>query len=236
MSLHPNSHPIMIALDSADTDIAYNLIHQLRGLPCWLKVGMELYYSAGPDFIRRLKHEGYSIFLDLKLHDIPNTVRRSSSVLAKLGVDMLNVHAAGGFEMMRSALAGVREVSDSTKVIAVTQLTSTDEEMLKKEIGIYAPLQDIVIRYAKLAKEAGLQGVVSSAAEATLIKMVCGPQFLTITPGIRLAGSTFHDQKRVMTPIEAIKNGADYLVIGRTITEAPNPRDVFSQILTEISS
>jgi orotidine-5'-phosphate decarboxylase len=236
MSPHPNSHPIMIALDVADTDIAYNLIHQLRGYPCWLKVGMELYYSAGPDFIRRIKHEGYPIFLDLKLHDIPNTVRRASSVVAKLGVDMLNVHAAGGLEMMRSALAGVREVSDSTKVIAVTQLTSTDEGMLKKEIGIDAPLQDIVIRYAKLAKEAGLQGVVSSAAEASSIKSECGPQFLTITPGIRLAGSLVHDQKRVLTPLEAIRNGADYLVIGRTITESPSPRDVLSQILAEINS
>jgi orotidine-5'-phosphate decarboxylase len=235
MRTYPDTHPIMIALDVADSDAALSLIHQLSGIPCWLKVGMELYYSAGPDLIRQLKHEGYPIFLDLKLHDIPHTVGRAAQTLAKLGVDMFNVHAAGGLEMMRSAVDGVREVSSSTAVIAVTQLTSTDENILKNEIGIDTSLPDIVIHYAKLAQEAGLQGVVSSAADVGFIKKACGSQFLTVTPGIRLTGSTTHDQKRVMTPLEAVRNGSDYLVIGRTITEDPNPRNILNHIIAEIS-
>jgi orotidine-5'-phosphate decarboxylase len=233
--------PIVIALDVAEPEAARALVEKFRGIPCWFKVGMELYYSAGPDIVNRLKAEGHCVFLDLKLHDIPNTVRSAAKAVARLGVDMLNVHAAGGTVMMRAALEGFEEgcaqigtVAKRPILIAVTQLTSTSEVMLREEIGIAMPLASCVVHYAKLAQAAGLHGVVCSAHEASAIKAGCGPSFVTVTPGIRPQGADAHDQVRIMTPATAIRNGSDYLVIGRAITGAPDPRAALERIVEEI--
>ena len=230
-------HPIMVALDFPDAEAALATAAKLEGIPVWMKVGMELFYAAGPDLVRRLKAQGHRIFLDLKFHDIPNTVRGAARSATRLGVDMFNVHAAGGAAMMRAALEGAVDASAGGPlplVIAVTQLTSTSEETMRREIGIDAPLSDVVIRYASLAREAGLHGVVSSAQEAAAVKAACGAGFVTVTPGIRPAGADVADQARVMTPAEALANGADYLVIGRPITGAPDPREALSRIVREI--
>jgi len=232
------THPIMVALDVPEADAARKLAARFEGIPIWLKVGMELYYAAGPALVRELKAQGHRIFLDLKLHDIPNTVRGAARSVARLGVDMFNVHAAGGGAMMRAAIEGaeeaVREGVPQPYVIAVTQLTSTSEETMRREIGIDAPLADVVVRYATLAKAAGLHGVVSSAREAAAIKAACGGDFLTVTPGIRPAGADVGDQARVLTPSEAIAAGADYLVIGRPITAAPDPREALLRVIEEL--
>lgn len=229
--------PIMVALDVPDADEALALAGRLAGIPVWMKVGMELFYAAGPDVVRRLKDQGHRIFLDLKFHDIPNTVRGAARSATRLGVDMFNVHAAGGGAMMRAAALGAREAADGGPlplVIAVTQLTSTSEETMRREIGIDAPLEDVVLRYARLAREAGLDGVVSSAREAAAVKAVCGAGFVTVTPGIRPAGADAGDQARVMTPMAALSAGADYLVVGRPITQAADPREALLQLAEEI--
>jgi len=233
------SHPIMVALDVPDAEAALALASRLEGIPCWMKVGMELYYAAGPDLVRRLKAQGHRIFLDLKFHDIPNTVAGAARSAVKLGVDMFNVHAAGGSAMMRAAVEAAIEASptgETPLVIAVTQLTSTTEETMRREIGIDAPLADVVVRYAALAKSAGLHGVVSSALEAAAVKAACGADFVTVTPGIRPAGADVGDQARVMTPAKALANGADFLVIGRPITRAPDPREALLSIIEEIEN
>jgi len=229
---------IMVALDYPDAETAGVLIRKLEGIPCYLKVGMQLYYVAGPEFVRSLKDSGYKVFLDLKMHDIPNTVKGGAQSITRLGVDMFNVHAAGGKLMMEAALEGVEQALAPGQrrplVIAVTQLTSTSEEMLNKEIGIPGSMLDAVVRYARLTREAGLDGVVASPRETPWIKRVCGQSFVAVTPGIRPAGAEQADQKRVMTPGEAFRQGADYLVIGRPITASPDPKAALETIIEEL--
>ncbi|WP_308638944.1 orotidine-5'-phosphate decarboxylase [Paenibacillus silvisoli] len=231
---------IMVALDYPDAAAAEALVRSLEGIPCFMKVGMQLYYAAGPDFVRGLKERGYKVFLDLKMHDIPNTVKGGANSITKLGVDVFNVHAAGGIEMMKAAMEGVEQAlaGDSALrrplVIAVTQLTSTSQQVLNDEIGIRGSVQEAVVRYAKLTKEAGLGGVVASPQEVQLIKEACGTEFRTITPGIRPAGADLNDQTRIMTPRQALEQGTDFMVIGRPITAAANPREALESIIEEL--
>jgi orotidine-5'-phosphate decarboxylase len=233
---------IMVALDYASTESAEQLIRQLEGIPCYLKVGMQLFYAAGPDFVSRLKVRGYKIFLDLKMHDIPNTVKGGAESIAKLGVDVFNVHAAGGKQMMEAAMEGVDKAitgfpaGKGTRplVIGVTQLTSTNERVLNQEIGIAGSVEEAVLRYAVLAKEAGLSGVVASPLEVTRIKAACGEDFVTVTPGIRPVGVDAGDQSRMMTPVKAFQQGTDYVVIGRPITESSDPRQALEGIIDSV--
>lgn len=196
----------------------------------YLKVGMELYYAEGPEVVRYLKSLGHSVFLDLKLHDIPNTVRSAMKVLSQLGVDMTNVHAAGGVEMMKAAREGL---GTQAKLIAVTQLTSMSESQMQDFQNIQTTLQESVIHYAKKTAEAGLDGVVCSAQEVQLIKQVTNSDFICLTPGIRPAGAAVGDQKRVMTPADAYQIGSDYIVVGRPITQAENPVAAYHAIKDE---
>ena len=196
----------------------------------YLKVGMELYYAEGPGVVRYLKSLGHSVFLDLKLHDIPNTVKSAMKVLSQLGVDMTNVHAAGGVEMMMAAREGL---GTQAKLIAVTQLTSTSESQMQDFQNIQTSLQESVIHYAKKTAEAGLDGVVCSAQEVQLIKQATNPDFICLTPGIRPAGAAVGDQKRVMTPADAYQIGSDYIVVGRPITQAENPVAAYHAIKDE---
>ncbi|ORO55892.1 orotidine 5'-phosphate decarboxylase [Streptococcus oralis subsp. oralis] len=196
----------------------------------YLKVGMELYYAEGPEVVRYLKSLGHSVFLDLKLHDIPNTVKSAMKVLSQLGVDMTNVHAAGGVEMMKAAREGL---GTQAKLIAVTQLTSTSESQMQDFQNIQTTLQESVIHYAKKTAEAGLDGVVCSAQEVQLIKQATNPDFICLTPGIRPAGTAVGDQKRVMTPAEAYQIGSDYIVVGRPITQAEDPVAAYHTIKDE---
>ncbi|MEX1030373.1 MAG: orotidine-5'-phosphate decarboxylase [Paenibacillaceae bacterium] len=235
----------MVALDVPSVEEADIIIRDLQGIPCWMKVGMQLYCAAGPEIVLKLKALGYKVFLDLKLHDIPNTVQGGSNSIARLGADMFNVHAAGGMKMMKAALSGVEEAIASGHarndqgqfpiVIAVTQLTSTDQSMLNDEIGISGTVEDTVVRYAQLAREAGLHGVVASPLEVAAIKQHCGSSFVTVTPGIRPSGASIGDQSRVMTPAEAFAQGTDYIVIGRPITAAENRRYAMESILEELT-
>lgn len=201
--------------------------------PLFVKVGMELFYQEGPELVRIIKKMGHQIFLDLKLHDIPNTVEAAMRGLAKLGVDLTNVHAAGGFDMMQAAKRGL-EGSD-TKLIAVTQLTSTDENQMHEDQLIYVSLEESVLHYAKQAKRAGLDGVVCSVLEANGIKDACGEEFLKVTPGIRLADGAADDQKRVATPATAREQGSTHIVVGRAITKSPDPAASYRQIKNEWS-
>ena len=196
----------------------------------YLKVGMELYYATGPKIVSYLKGLGHSVFLDLKLHDIPNTVKSAMKVLSHLGVDMINVHAAGGVEMMKAAREGLGK---EAKLIAVTQLTSTSEEQMRDFQNIQTSLQESVIHYAKKTAEAGLDGVVCSAQEVKLIKEATSKDFICLTPGIRPAGAAVGDQKRVMTPADAYQIGSDYIVVGRPITQATDPVAAYRVIKDE---
>lgn len=201
--------------------------------PINVKIGMELTYSLGFDIIREIKAMGHHIFLDLKLHDIPNTVKQAMKNLAGLNVDMVNLHAAGGSAMMRAAIEGLNAGSKGGKrplCIAVTQLTSTSQEAMNEELRISGSVQDCVIHYAKLAKDSGLDGVVCSVHEAKAIHEACGEAFLTVTPGIRLASDSKDDQKRVATPQYAYEQGCDYIVVGRSITKADDPIATYHQI------
>lgn len=230
---------IMVALDYPVAAEAERLIEQLEGIPCYMKVGMQLYYSAGPSFVESLKKRGYRVFLDLKMHDIPNTVKGGAESITRLGVDMFNVHAAGGVKMMQAALEGADKavsggISEKPIIIGVTQLTSTDQGTMNNEIGIAGTVEEAVIRYARTAQAAGLHGVVASPNEASRIKEVCGPQFVTVTPGIRPAGSAIGDQSRVMTPEQAFAQGTDYIVIGRPITAATDPRAALESIIASV--
>ncbi|WP_127531434.1 orotidine-5'-phosphate decarboxylase [Paenibacillus kobensis] len=242
LTLEQAAGRVMVALDYPEASAAEKLLRELDGIPCYMKVGMQLYYAAGPAFVAMLKERGYNVFLDLKMHDIPNTVKGGANSITKLGVDIFNVHAAGGKAMMEAALEGVEAalagVSGANKptVIAVTQLTSTSQAVLNDEIGIAGPVNEAVIRYAKLAREAGLGGVVASPQEVVAIKEACGSSFKTITPGIRPAGADIGDQSRIMTPSDAIKAGTDYMVIGRPITAAPSPRAALESIIKELMS
>lgn len=196
----------------------------------YLKVGMELYYAAGPEIVSYLKGLGHSVFLDLKLHDIPNTVKSAMKILSQLGVDMTNVHAAGGVEMMKVAREGL---GSQAKLIAVTQLTSTSEAQMQEFQNIQTSLQESVIYYAKKTAEAGLDGVVCSAQEVQVIKQATNPDFICLTPGIRPAGAAVGDQKRVMTPADAYQIGSDYIVVGRPITQAEDPVAAYHTIKDE---
>lgn len=239
---------VMVALDYPNRQSADRLLEQLSGTGCYLKVGMQLFYAAGPSFILELKQRGYKVFLDLKLHDIPNTVRGAAHSITRLGVDMFNVHAAGGLLMMEQALAGVQQaLSESASnesedespklhkplVIAVTQLTSTSQTVMNEQIGIPGTVEHAVLKYSKWALQADLDGVVASPHEVKRIKTECGECFITVTPGIRPAGVDRSDQTRVMTPGEAFAQGTDFIVVGRPITAAADPRQAFLQVLRE---
>lgn len=225
----------IIALDFPSEKEVFTFLDQFNE-QLFVKVGMELFYQEGPSIIHKMKERGHSIFLDLKLHDIPNTVKSAMKGLAKLGVDLVNVHAAGGKLMMESAIegleAGTMEGKKRPSIIAVTQLTSTTEEQMQKEQKISLSLIDSVLHYAKLSKEAGLDGVVCSVHEAKEICDLCGEKFVRVTPGIRLAGGEIHDQKRVATPDFARKNGSSYIVVGRAITRAKNPQEAYKTVCT----
>ena len=200
----------------------------------FVKIGMELFYAEGPDIVREIKRRGHPIFLDLKLHDIPNTVKKAMRVLSALDVDMCNVHAAGTVEMMRAALEGLtREDGTRPLLIAVTQLTSTSEERMQKELLIGAGMGETIVKYAQNAREAGLDGVVCSPLEAAMVKDACGPQFLTVTPGIRFADASKDDQVRITTPARAREIGSDYIVVGRPVTAAPDPVAAYERCLRE---
>lgn len=224
---------IIIALDFNNQKVALEFLKQFKN-PIYVKVGMELYYACGPSIINEIKNLGHKIFLDLKLHDIPNTVANTVNVLALMDVDMINIHCAGGLEMMSQAMKKLNELKKRPLCIGVTQLTSTNQKILNQEILIDLNLNDVVIEYAKNAKVAGLDGVVCSPHEANLIHQHCGEKFLTVTPGIRLLGDQANDQKRIMTPIKAKANGCDFMVIGRSITLAANPYEVYQKIAKEI--
>ncbi|NOU85097.1 orotidine-5'-phosphate decarboxylase [Paenibacillus sp. LMG 31460] len=228
----------MVALDYANAEGAEGLLKQLEGIPCYVKVGMQLFYAAGPGFVASLKDRGYKVFLDVKMHDIPNTVKGGAESVTRLGVDVFNVHAAGGKQMMEAALEGVDkgQVVGAARpiVIGVTQLTSTSVQVLNDEIGLTGTVEQAVIRYARLAHSAGLQGVVASPLEVTAIKAACGDGFVTVTPGIRPAGADVGDQSRIMTPAEAFAQGTDYVVIGRPITGAADPRAAIEAIIDSI--
>jgi orotidine-5'-phosphate decarboxylase len=205
-----------------------------------MKVGMQLFYAAGPQFVTYLKDQGYKVFLDLKMHDIPNTVKGGAESITRLGVDMFNIHAAGGKQMMQAALEGVDKGLSANGgklrplVIGVTQLTSTSSTMLNEELGIAGTVEQAVLRYAGLSKDSGLDGVVASPLEVVGIKGTIGTDFITVTPGIRPNGAAIADQARVMTPKEAFAQGTDFVVIGRPITASPNPRQALETILEEL--
>jgi len=232
---------VMVALDKPDAAEALRVAEALRPFGCWVKVGLELFYAVGPDIVRECRRLGFRIFLDLKLHDIPNQVKGAARSLARLGVDMINVHAAGGTEMMRAAAQGAAEGAEAAGrsapplIVAVTQLTSTTREMMNGEIGIPGEVEDTVLRYARLAKKAGLHGVVASPLEATAVKRACGRDFLAVTPGIRPAGHEAGDQRRIASPLEALRAGADFLVVGRPVAAAPDPAAALEQILKEMT-
>lgn len=221
---------VIIACDFKDREWLDRLLTALEAEKPYLKIGMEMYYRYGYELVKELKERGFKVFLDLKLHDIPNTVEAAARVLAQLKTDIINVHAAGGREMMRRAKEAVKAVSPDTKVIAVTQLTSTSPEMLKGELLIDTPMDETVRRYAENTKAAGLDGVVCSALEAPIIKEL---GLLSVTPGIRFAGGSADDQKRVVTPEKAARLGSDYIVVGRAITAAPDPREAYLRAVRE---
>ena len=225
---------VIIALDFPTKEETLSFLDRFEGRKPFVKIGMELFYAEGPAIIREIKARGHKIFLDLKLHDIPNTVKRAMSVLSHLDVDMVNLHAAGASTMMKGALEGLTR-PDGTRplLIAVTQLTSTDAETLKKELLIDVPMDETVMRYAKNAADSGLDGVVCSPLEARKVKDTCGEAFLTVTPGIRFADGDVGDQKRIMTPEKAGKSGSDYIVVGRPITQAADPVAAYARCVKE---
>ncbi|MCP8615966.1 orotidine-5'-phosphate decarboxylase [Salirhabdus salicampi] len=229
--------PLIVALDYANEQEVKKFFTPFDGQVLFVKVGMELFYQTGPQLITELKEAGHHIFLDLKLHDIPNTVKGAMKGLAKLGVDIVNVHAAGGKDMMEAALEGLDigtpPGTDRPLCVAVTQLTSTTQWMMEEELLINRNLGDVVLSYAQLTKHAGLDGVVCSALEVPKIKSICGSNFQTITPGIRLAGDAKQDQKRVVTPADASKLGSDAIVVGRSITQVKEPVKAYENIQLE---
>ncbi len=225
---------IYVALDYQSASDADALIEQLPSGKVGLKVGKELFTSAGPQWVASLVEKGFSIFLDLKFHDIPNTVAKAVTAAAKLGVDVVNVHASGGSRMMKAAADALKETDNPPLLIGVTVLTSMDESDLK-ELGISKSVNEQVEYLAKLAKSSGLKGVVCSAQEANMLKAACGNDFKLMTPGIRPEGSSKDDQRRTMTPAEAVTVGVDYMVIGRPITQSPNPAQAVENILASIA-
>ena len=225
---------VIIACDFDSAEKTFAFLDKFTGKKPFVKIGMELYYAEGPSIVREIKKRGHKIFLDLKLHDIPNTVKKSMAVLSRLDVDMTNLHAAGTKRMMEAAIEGLTR-PDGTRplLIAVTQLTSTDQESMENDLWIKEPIAEVVMHYASCAKEAGLDGVVCSPLEAGKVHDRCGEKFVTVTPGVRFADGDVGDQKRVMTPAEAKKIGSDYIVVGRPITAAADPVAAYERCVAE---
>lgn len=225
---------VIIALDFQSREETLNFLDKFTGRKPFVKIGMELFYATGADFLRELKARGHKIFLDLKLHDIPNTVKKAMRVLSNLGADMVNLHAGGGSRMMKAAIEGLTK-EDGTRpiLIAVTMLTSTDKETMQKELLIEREVEDVVADYARNAALSGLDGVVCSPLEAGKVHEVCGQNFITVTPGVRLAGDDVGDQKRVTTPAKAKEIGSDYIVVGRSITAAENPTAAYEECVRQ---
>ena len=229
-----NAKDVIIACDFASAEAVFNFLDLFKEEKPYVKIGMELFYAEGPAIVREIKRRGHKIFLDLKLHDIPNTVKKSMNVLSNLDVDMCNLHAAGASAMMKAAIEGLTR-PDGTRplLIAVTQLTSTSEEVMKNELLIDRAMPEVVMSYAKNAKDSGLDGVVCSPLEAGKVHETCGDEFLTITPGIRFADGEKGDQVRVMTPADARAIGSNYIVVGRPITAAPDPVAAYRRCMAE---
>lgn len=224
---------VIIALDFPKPSVAEEFLQLWKNEEKpFIKVGYQLFYQVGPNWVARRKEEGYSIFLDLKLHDIPQTVASAVEALIQLNVDFLTIHASGGKKMMEAAKEMAR--GSNLRLLAVTQLTSTDQQMLNQELQIAGTVADSVLHLSQLADQAGMDGVICSGQEVQMIKQVTSSNFLAVTPGIRPQGSEEHDQKRVVTPQKAIEAGADYLVIGRPIIRAASPLDVYKQVVDEI--
>ena len=227
---------VIIACDFSSAAETYAFLDKFQDEKPFVKIGMELFYAEGPAIVREIKRRGHRIFLDLKLHDIPNTVKKSMSVLSRLDVDMCNLHAAGTIEMMKAALEGLTR-PDGTRplLIAVTQLTSTSEERMRNDLLIDHNINDVVVHYAKNAKVAGLDGVVCSPLEAGIVKEACGAEFMTVTPGIRFADGEVGDQVRITTPARAREIGTDYIVVGRPITAAADPVAAYRRCMSEFA-
>ncbi|MBQ9750163.1 MAG: orotidine-5'-phosphate decarboxylase [Clostridia bacterium] len=225
---------VIIACDFDSAEKTFAFLDKFTGKKPFVKIGMELYYAEGPSIVKEIKKRGHKIFLDLKLHDIPNTVKKSMAVLSRLDVDMTNLHAAGTKRMMEAAIEGLTR-PDGTRpmLIAVTQLTSTDQESMENDLLIREPIDKVVMHYAHNAMEAGLDGVVCSPLEAGKVHDTCGKSFVTVTPGVRFADGDIGDQKRVMTPAEAKKIGSDYIVVGRPITAAADPVAAYERCVAE---
>lgn len=225
---------VIIACDFSSAKETFEFLDKFEGKKPFVKIGMELFYAEGPEIVRQIKARGYKIFLDLKLHDIPNTVKKAMRVLSKLDVDMCNLHAAGAAPMMEAALEGLTRDDGSRPIlIAVTQLTSTDQQTMERDLLIKEPIDRVVMHYAKTAADAGLDGVVCSPLEAQKVHDACGKDFLTVTPGVRFADGDVGDQKRVMTPEQAKRIGSDYIVVGRPITAADDPIAAYERCINE---
>ena len=225
---------VIVACDFSSKEQVFTFLDKFTGRKPFVKIGMELYYAEGPEIVRQIKARGHKIFLDLKLHDIPNTAKKAMAVLSNLDVDITNLHAAGATAMMQGALEGLTR-PDGTRplLIAVTQLTSTDEDSMRRELLIDRPLDQVVMSYAQTAKEAGLDGVVCSPLEAGKVHRACGDGFVTVTPGVRFADGDVGDQKRVTTPEKARELGSDYIVVGRPITAAADPVAAYERCVKE---
>ncbi len=225
---------VIVACDFPSAEQVFKFLDKFTGRKPFVKIGMELYYAEGPAIVRAIKERGHKIFLDLKLHDIPNTVKKAMAVLSNLDVDICNLHAAGTTAMMQAALEGLTR-PDGTRplLIAVTQLTSTDQESMERDLLIHKPIDQVVMHYAKTAKNAGLDGIVCSPLESEKVHDCCGRDFLTVTPGVRFADGDVGDQKRVMTPEQAKLIGSDYIVVGRPITAAADPVAAYERCVAE---
>ena len=225
---------VIIACDFASAEETFKFLDNFKEEKPFVKIGMELYYAEGPSIVKKIKERGHKIFLDLKLHDIPNTVKKSMAVLSRLDVDMTNLHASGTCRMMEAALEGLTR-PDGTRpiLIAVTQLTSTDQESMENDLLIKEPIDTVVMQYAANAKKAGLDGVVCSPLEAGKVHDTCGKDFVTVTPGVRFADGDIGDQKRVMTPAAAKEIGSDYIVVGRPITAAADPVAAYKRCVAD---
>ena len=225
---------VIVACDFASGEQVFSFLDKFTEKKPFVKIGMELFYAEGPEIVRQIKARGHKIFLDLKLHDIPNTVKKAMAVLSNLDVDICNLHAAGTTAMMQAALEGLTR-PDGTRplLIAVTQLTSTDQESMERDLLIHEPIDQVVMHSAKTAKNAGLDGIVCSPLEAGKVHEVCGKEFLTVTPGVRFADGDAGDQKRIMTPAQAKEIGSDYIVVGRPITAAADPVAAYNRCVAE---
>ena len=225
---------VIVACDFDSKEKTLAFLDKFQGEKPFVKIGMELYYAEGPAIVKEIKARGHKIFLDLKLHDIPNTVKSAMKVLSRLDVDMCNLHAAGASAMMKGAIEGLtREDGTRPMLIAVTQLTSTDQEAMERDLLIHAPIDEVVMHYAETARNAGLDGIVCSPLEAGKVHDKCGKNFLTVTPGVRFADGDVGDQKRVMTPAQGKESGSDYRVVGRPITAADDPVAAYKRCVAE---